>query len=56
MAIEMHLTGITVTTEDNKVKITVGGAFSRESWTFTPNQARIIALAVNASADEAEEA
>lgn len=56
MAINMQMTGISVTTDDNKVQITVGGFMGGESWTFTPNQARIIALAVNASADEAEEA
>lgn len=56
MAINMQLTGISVTTDDNKVEITVGGGYSRETWTFTPNQARIIALAINASADELEEA
>lgn len=55
MAINMQMTGISVTTEDNKVLIGVGERWGEETWTFTPNQARIIALAINASADELEE-
>lgn len=56
MAISMQLTGISVKTDDNHVEITVGVGYSRETWTFTPNQARVIAMAINASADELEEA
>lgn len=55
MAIEMHLPGITISTNGSKVQITVGDSWD-STWTFTPNQARIIALAINASADELEEA
>lgn len=55
MAINMQMTGISVTTEGNNVQITVGDSWDG-TWTFTPNQARIIAMAINASADELEEA